>query len=80
MRRPEKEGHEVVKKMSARRSLLPKARAHQAREVPQPSQVPQLDVGIMIVVLSAELREGRFKRVRGSRREAVRLTRIFGEE
>jgi len=43
----------VVKKMSARSSRVPKARAHQASEVPHPSQVPLFEVGSMVVVRSA---------------------------
>ncbi|CCF40001.1 hypothetical protein CH063_10682 [Colletotrichum higginsianum] len=43
----------VVKKMSARSSRVPKRRAHQAREVPQPSHVPWSDLASMMVVVSA---------------------------
>lgn len=42
-----------VKKMSARSSRWPKVAAHQAREVPHPSQVPRLEVASMVVVRSA---------------------------
>lgn len=43
----------MVKKMSARSSRVPKARAHQASEVPHPSHVPLFEVGSMVVVRSA---------------------------
>jgi len=42
-----------VKKASARSSRLPNCFAHHAKDVPQPSQVPQFDGALMTVVTSA---------------------------
>src|SRR5688500_14602124 len=43
----------VVKKMSAKSSRAPKTFAHQAREVPQPSQLPNVVDGLTPIVASA---------------------------
>src|SRR5690348_9929602 len=43
----------VVKKMSAKSSRAPNTLAHQAREVPQPSQVPYDVPGLTAIVASA---------------------------
>src|SRR3954447_6060341 len=43
----------VVKKMSAKSSRAPNTLAHQAREVPQPSQVPYEVPGLTEIVASA---------------------------
>jgi hypothetical protein len=50
----------VVKKMLARASCWPNFAAHQARETPQPSQVPQLEEALMVVVVAAVVR-GEFR-------------------
>lgn len=42
-----------LKRMSARSSRFPKAFAHQAKDTPQPSQVPQLELALMVHVSSA---------------------------
>src|SRR5436190_5578327 len=51
--RPLNDGQPSVKKMSARSSRLPNTLAHHASDVPQPSQVPQSDVGSIVVVASS---------------------------
>lgn len=42
-----------LKRMSARSSRFPNAFAHQAKDTPQPSQVPQLELALMVHVSSA---------------------------
>lgn len=46
----------MLKKISAKSSRAPNFLAHQASEVPHPSQVPQLDFELMVVVVSATAR------------------------
>lgn len=45
-----------LKNISARSSRLPKAFAHQAKDTPQPSHVPQLELALMVHVSSADAR------------------------
>lgn len=45
-----------LKNMSAKSSRLPKAFAHQAKDTPQPSHVPQLELALMVHVSSAPAR------------------------
>jgi hypothetical protein len=45
-----------LKNKPARSSRLPKAFAHQARDTPQPSHVPQLELALMVHVSSAAAR------------------------
>lgn len=52
----------VVKNISARLSCWPNLAAHQARETPHPSHVPQFEVDTMVVVTWAVIGVRRVRR------------------